>query len=927
MPGYIDEIASKRSRLKIFVSSRTAGLKDERATVVQAIEQNPTAEAWYWERDAHSGPYPIEDMCVANARTSDGFVIILGEDLSPIVVKEFESAHDAGVPCYPFIKAGITHTFEVQDFVERIRRLEYVTKNFNNCSELRTYVTEALNFFSVVAVRRVIVWQRESRRESVMGFLISQPSVPEPFGLLLNQAEDLLHQGRARDALNLLLHIRDTSHELHSDRTAFGWMLNVLGLAYEHVGDRKRAEAALLRMRFIGADLPDAHLESIAAQNLGILALRDGKFEESRSLFRLSAVKREEISDIHGMVQLLLNLASLALISGDVDDAQKLLLEAAAGVELLADPELNSTLYGLQGTVAVEKSDYPRAEASFRKSLYQARRCQNGIKELQSLQNLGAVNADLGRYGRSVRWLRRALDLSESKELPRLQIEIHFGLAAVFHRYNRDQLSITHFRKARQLSSSVDDWRARAQASADLGALLMNDGSFDEAEECLNEAFDYFRNLDDREWLGRVAFNKILLFRKKDDIESAIELMEQALQIIPGENDRRAELLEMIAEASLATRRDPESSAVYYRRAILEWAPVLSYADLAYRSAQIGAALSEYGGDRQSISFYDNAVEIYERLDDKSMVFHTTNDRGNAFARLGMKHEARTDYERCLTISLELQDREMERQVSGNYGELLRTESAIEESLEMQRKCVDLSIEMNDMASAAWGLSNLSITLGDAGRWDEVRNTAKRAREIARVVHDVGIEADATGSIARAEFAERHFGRAVQLYNKAVKLGRTAGNIRRVVEDLGGLVQALSALGRFSEMETAAQELINLSQFTSLTASASESLSMAARWWLDRGDLDIAFEVYAISILLAATEPTDDLDLTVLRLAIVSPLVHASQADGVDMDGFVALLLSKLDERANGAAVVLQDMMAQARAVVESNVTEPGVSE
>jgi hypothetical protein len=91
---------------KIFVSSKMVGgaLSDERAAAIEAIDEFPLTRAWAWERDAHAGPYSSERECVAQAGTSDGLVLIVDDELTPVTRKEFEGGPQR--PCSGLPDAG-----------------------------------------------------------------------------------------------------------------------------------------------------------------------------------------------------------------------------------------------------------------------------------------------------------------------------------------------------------------------------------------------------------------------------------------------------------------------------------------------------------------------------------------------------------------------------------------------------------------------------------------------------------------------------------------------------------------------------------------------------------------------------------------------------------------------------------------------------
>lgn len=153
-----EEIYGRPPTLKMFISSKMRGgvLTVERVRAAAAVETLPKlAHAWYWERDAHAGPYCSEEICLGHAATADGLILILADDLTPITRREFEIAYDQGVPVYLFLDQRAIPDADAQEFIseqqQNARRV--TTKGFNTVGELETHIQDALQHYAVRAVR------------------------------------------------------------------------------------------------------------------------------------------------------------------------------------------------------------------------------------------------------------------------------------------------------------------------------------------------------------------------------------------------------------------------------------------------------------------------------------------------------------------------------------------------------------------------------------------------------------------------------------------------------------------------------------------------------------------------------------------------------------------------------------------------------
>lgn len=159
-----EELFGRPSHLKVFVSSKMAGgvYVVERQDCARAVESTGIAKAWYWERDAHAGPYCSEAVCLGNAATSDGLILILGDQLTTMTRQEFEIARARGVVAFVFIDQRQVQDEDAKAFVQSVQR-NSVTKGFANLAELETHVIHALRRFAVDS------WRNTSHARSERG--------------------------------------------------------------------------------------------------------------------------------------------------------------------------------------------------------------------------------------------------------------------------------------------------------------------------------------------------------------------------------------------------------------------------------------------------------------------------------------------------------------------------------------------------------------------------------------------------------------------------------------------------------------------------------------------------------------------------------------------------------------------------------------
>lgn len=738
----------------------------------------------------------------------------------------------------------------------------------------------------------------------------------EAYELILDAVQQVEQVGRPDVALQLLADLRGTVPESLLAPADHAWLLNSEGLALGALGRWEDAAAAFERMQALGIQLNDREIISTALQNQGSLAFHTGQLEEARLRFEESLRAKAEFGDTYAAAQLTLNLAAVAVSRGEQDEAHRLLVEAEELVKRARDPHLLSTLYLGRGNLAVHRGELAEAEQSFRRGLRHARRSGDLVVQAQALMNLGSVHADQKRAGSALGWYKRALRLADALELPPLLESINRGLAVVLHQAGRDLEAVSYLERSREIAQQLGARHAWASATADLGALSLTLGQIDRAVALLNQALEAFRRLGDAEWEVRVLRNLAEAQRAAGDSEAAIEAVESALRLLaPDAHAERADLLRRAAEGALSRRDSRHLAAIYFERSLDALQQAGEPRTLAWQAVVAGAALAESGDPKAALPFYGRALALYERGDDEQMAFHARNDRAIALTNLGRYEEARRDYVTCLALATRLNDRAMELQATMNLGEMARREGRAEEARGLLERAIDLARVLEDRRSEAEALGSLGIALHDASYSEQARAAFELARDVAHRIRDAGSEATALGGLAGLEFAVGRHAEALTLYRRAAELRSRTGTGVHLVEDLGGVIECLAALGRADEIEEQAQRLVDVAQEIRATDLGCEALARTARWWLKRGQVDEAASLYAAAIALAAAGATDDTSdlLGAIAKALMLLVIHVRIESESDEDAVYERILGVLNEQYEGLGDQLRDMLRAAR--------------
>jgi tetratricopeptide (TPR) repeat protein len=953
------------TKTKIFVSSHMGQrnvLRAEREAAADAIESTGFARAWYWERDAHAGPYCSERLCARTAATSDGLVLILARKLTRVTLMEYKAAYDAGAPCFIFIKHGGRHDPEVNAFIAQERRSGAVTVPFGSLDELRTRIVNALHTHVVGAARRRALEVRlyrargepppradvmESRtngerpRYEAIQLQIENEEGFKSAGEVIAEARDAAAAGHmvvAFEALNELAMVAqeagfpEAAIEIVAELRAIvpgptigeeqhAWLLNTEGLARTGVGEHERAVHLFERMRTAGERLGDDFITSTALQNLGILAVFNREPSKAIEHYKRSVDLKRKVGDYYGLTQVLLNLAVPLLDAGDGEDAERMLHDLERPIRYIRDPSLLASLHVNLGQIAAKRGQFEIAQRRFRSALRIVRRSAlNPQRELIALQNLGSLEVDQDQPARALRWYRKTLVLAKQLDTPRELELAHRSLGIALHALGRHEEAAAEFEQAAAAANECDDRFLWAENTANVGALHLLVDDFEAGVTTLNQALDVFRIIGDAQWQARVLENLAAAKQQTGDSAGALALLDVAAGLLTETPDEYADLLRRGAELALDTGQTVR--AIDYLEREIEAARGQTPRQRAWRAATAGAMLSQNGAPAEAVAFFDRAVRIYERLGEHELLYLSVNDRAIAKSEQKLYQEARRDLTRCLRLARRRDDRAMEQQALLNLGEMDRREGRIRDSLRRLEKALDFARVLGDADAEAFTLGNLGLTLIYAERWDEARDAFERALTLARSLGEREHEATAIAGLADIAMHQGRKAKAARLYRRAAAL-RGVHDRRHLAEHLAGLVEALSALGRERELERELQRLVDLAQASGDEEVAVDGLARAAWWRLERGEREEAAYFHATAIAIAAVSSlpseerrTDEVFVKALADALIQPsadLIRAGETlQRTEADALYALVVDEVNKQSSELGEIVRELLEDA---------------
>jgi tetratricopeptide (TPR) repeat protein len=760
----------------------------------------------------------------------------------------------------------------------------------------------------------------------------------ENYQLAYEQLYDLIYQaeqaGLAPVVLQLIKELYSIIPEAKITATDKAWLLNSEGLALGHMGQMNEALACFERMNSIGQEQKDLQITSTALQNLGTQAIIAHDYDAGRRRYSESIQQKVEVKDYHGAAQVILNTASLECERGNLDEADRLLgIAETFLVPVRGESHLRITLDGIKALVAIKRKDYHSAETFLRHALQLSRRIGDLLAEENSLGNLASVKSEMGDLRNAIRWYMRAIRLAEAMGVPPLQVLGYEGLAKALYHTGRKKEAVQWLEKAFALVQDYEDPRTKARTIADLGAMVADTGDLNRGRELLEIALPDLRRLQLLDYEKQTLSNLFTFETLVGNFESSKKYLEQVVALTPSEIEEHSRLSQRAGVTWLRTHHDTEKALYFFQRSIEDYERALQKHDvadgkrhLAWLTVQTATALSKARHNELALPYYESALTAYEQLGDIQSVFHTCNDIGNALTELDRYDEAWKCYERNLSLSKHLKDRAMRLHTLLNYGESLRRADQYDRALVMLKPALQLSRELGDQEAEELIVSNIASAWVDKGNLVKGMRGFEDALRIATSMSRTDRIANAYSGLGNVAFFRDYFADATALYQKASKLYASIDIKQGQLDLLGAALIAISAEGNKKKLDAVGQRVIDLAQEIGEPESAYISLAKAARWWLDRGQLEQAAELYSASVGIVAAGMSSSASAEEWVTAVVLPLtymaVHIKLSGEIDTSKLLELFFAKMARQNENSVDFVRPLLEEVLATVDVGATE-----
>ena len=280
-------------------------------------------------------------------------------------------------------------------------------------------------------------------------------------------------------------------------------------------------------------------------------------------------------------------------------------------------------------------------------------------------------------------------------------------------------------------------------------------------------------------------------------INSYIEDLETALEQASG--IERIHKLNILSQAYRET--SPRKSIEYGNRALELSKQHELINETANSFNNIGLGYYSLGNYDQALYFYQNALEIYIRIDDKNNLANTYNNIGSAYRKLSKYDIAIDNFIKSLEIERSLNNKEVVSKTLNNIADVFHHLGKYDQALDFFMESLQIEGELGNQASIAYVLSNIGCLYSDLNDLDKSLEYHTRSLEINKELGNIKSIAASLNNIGLIYKEKKEFSKSLVYLQRSLNLTLEIGDKFGIANSFINIGDLYIQLGKSKEAE------------------------------------------------------------------------------------------------------------------------------
>ena len=296
--------------------------------------------------------------------------------------------------------------------------------------------------------------------------------------------------------------------------------------------------------------------------------------------------------------------------------------------------------------------------------------------------------------------------------------------------FNTDiRKALDYSKQAVQIAQQAGDQNWLPKFFEMQGRMYANLVQLDSADMFFAKAMAGYSEVKNKKGQATTYFKIAWVFKKRGEIDKAMEADLKALRIMEELNDKEGICSAYNRVSDNLTRQNRLTEAMEYAKKSIEFSEKNNLnEELMYALWNAGSVAIAQNNAALSFTYYDRALEFAYKLDAGPLTISDfCNARGNALKRLGHYKEALEDYKKANALARETNYSNAISATIANLGELNMLMGNYKDALAYQLETVRLQEENHDLSNIVENYQHVSTIYEHLGNYKAAVEYQKKA--------------------------------------------------------------------------------------------------------------------------------------------------------------------------------------------------------
>lgn len=254
-----------------------------------------------------------------------------------------------------------------------------------------------------------------------------------------------------------------------------------------------------------------------------------------------------------------------------------------------------------------------------------------------------------------------------------------------------------------------------------------------------------------------------------------------------------------------------------------------------------------------AIAFWQQALTIYQKLQDRQGEAAALGNLGAAYLALGDNQQAIAISQQLLTIAREIRDRRSEAVALANLAIAYKVQGNYNQAIQSHRQALAMMEEIGDRPSQVQILNNLANSYEALGNYEEAIRLQNQNLNLARELKNRQGEGVVLGNLGAlyARLGER--GKAIEFHQQSLVVAQSIGDRQGEGYARQNLGSVYHSLGKIEEATNYYQQSLKIAQEISDRWMQLNVLGNLGLVYAEQGDVARAIDYHQNSIKIAQT--------------------------------------------------------------------------